>query len=77
MTGKPSKLMFELIQQEFRVDPARTVMFGDRLTTDVQFGLNGGTTTVLVLSGVETRETLAQSSIRPHYVMQSAAEFVH
>jgi phosphoglycolate/pyridoxal phosphate phosphatase family enzyme len=75
VTGKPSKLMFDLIKQEFHVDPARTVMFGDRLTTDVLFGLNSGTTTVLVLSGVETRETLAQSSIRPHFIMNSAGEF--
>lgn len=74
--GKPSVSLLDLIRQEFDVDPARTVMFGDRLTTDIQFGLNGGTTTVLVLSGVETRATLAESTIRPHYVMQSAGEFV-
>jgi 4-nitrophenyl phosphatase len=74
--GKPSVSLLDLIRQEFDVDPSRTVMFGDRLTTDVQFGLNGGTTTVLVLSGVETRETLAESTIRPHYVMKSAGEFV-
>jgi 4-nitrophenyl phosphatase len=32
-------------------DPKKTLMIGDRLDTDIQFGKNGGLDTLLVLSG--------------------------
>jgi ribonucleotide monophosphatase NagD (HAD superfamily) len=32
-------------------DPARTIMVGDNLDTDIAFGRNGGISTLLVMSG--------------------------
>uniref|UniRef100_A0A8C1ZD91 Pyridoxal (pyridoxine, vitamin B6) phosphatase n=1 Tax=Cyprinus carpio TaxID=7962 RepID=A0A8C1ZD91_CYPCA len=83
--GKPSRFMFECISSQFGLDPARSLMIGDRLETDVLFGSNCGLTTVLTLTGVSTlQEALAcrdsqepqQKHCAPDYVMESVADFL-
>ena len=49
VTGKPSPYMLELLQG---VEPSRTVIFGDRDDTDMQFGRNTGVAKVHVLTGI-------------------------
>ena len=55
-------------------------MIGDRLDTDIAFGKNGGTYssnsfqglhTLLVLTGVTTRQDLAHAQIQPDKVIES------
>lgn len=83
--GKPSRFMFECISSQFGLDPARSLMIGDRLETDVLFGSNCGLITVLTLTGVSTlEEALAyrdgqepqQKDCVPDYVMESVADFL-
>uniref|UniRef100_A0A672NUS5 Pyridoxal (pyridoxine, vitamin B6) phosphatase n=1 Tax=Sinocyclocheilus grahami TaxID=75366 RepID=A0A672NUS5_SINGR len=83
--GKPSRFMFDCIASQFGLDPARSLMIGDRLETDVLFGSNCGLTTVLTLTGVSTlQEALAfrdsqepqQKHCAPDYVMESVADFL-
>ncbi|XP_016422815.1 pyridoxal phosphate phosphatase-like [Sinocyclocheilus rhinocerous] len=83
--GKPSCFMFDCIASQFGLDPARSLMIGDRLETDVLFGSNCGLTTVLTLTGVSTlQEALAfrdsqepqQKHCAPDYVMESVADFL-
>ncbi|WVN86671.1 uncharacterized protein L203_101843 [Cryptococcus depauperatus CBS 7841] len=50
--GKPSKIMLDAVNAHHHIDPARTIMIGDNLYTDIEFGINSGIRTVLVLSGV-------------------------
>ncbi|XP_069775754.1 pyridoxal phosphate phosphatase isoform X2 [Narcine bancroftii] len=55
--GKPSRFMFDCINEMEAgtpLDPARTLMIGDRLDTDILFGANCGLRTVLTLTGVST-----------------------
>lgn len=53
--GKPFKYFFEIIRMQHPdIDPKRTVMIGDRLTTDMVFGRNNGLKTLFVQSGIGT-----------------------
>lgn len=55
--GKPSQAMMDAIEGKFQLDRARTCMVGDRLNTDIQFGIEGGLGgTLAVLTGVSKKE---------------------
>ena len=66
--GKPSQAMMEAIEGKFHLDRKKTCMVGDRLNTDIQFGIAGGLGgTLMVLTGVSTKEeiTTAGAAIVP------------
>ena len=46
-----------------------SVMFGDRLDTDIQFGINCGLTTVLTLTGITSETDAQKSSIKPDHII--------
>lgn len=51
--GKPSQAMMEAIKGKFQFDKNRACMIGDRLDTDIKFGIEGGLGgTLCVLTGV-------------------------
>lgn len=50
------------------------LMVGDRLATDVYMGHCASMDTALVLTGVTTREMLAESELKPTFVLESVAE---
>ena len=55
--GKPSQAMMDAIEGRFRLDRRRTCMVGDRLNTDIRFGIEGGLGgTLAVLTGVSKKE---------------------
>ena len=49
-------------------------MVGDRMDTDVIAGIETGLDTVLVLSGVSTRETCGQYPYRPKFILNGVGE---
>ncbi|XP_074082987.1 chronophin [Macrotis lagotis] len=82
VVGKPSTYMFECITEHFGVDPAHTLMVGDRLETDILFGHRCGLTTVLTLTGVSKLDqaqaylAAGQLDLVPHYYVDSIADLI-
>lgn len=57
--GKPGTYFFDIIRSQHpTIDPSRTIMIGDRLTTDMPFGHNNGMSTLFVQSGIGTKEEM-------------------
>lgn len=55
--GKPSQAMMDAIEGKFQFDRKKACMVGDRLNTDIQFGVEGGLGgTLCVLTGVSKKE---------------------
>lgn len=71
MLGKPSPTMVETALGRLDADPGSCLMVGDRLETDIRMGNEAGMTTVLVLSGVSDRSTLAGHEVEPDHVIDS------
>jgi len=59
--GKPTQILVDLLIQDHSLNPHRSLMVGDRLDTDVKFGLRGGMTSALVLTGCTDANTLIQT----------------
>ncbi|KAJ9121072.1 hypothetical protein QFC24_005053 [Naganishia onofrii] len=76
--GKPSHYMMDCILAAHDFDPARTIMVGDNLDTDILFGINSGIATLLVMTGVTDESLLSgenKSDIVPDYIVQSMGDF--
>ena len=74
--GKPNPLMMRTGLKLLHCHSAEAVMVGDRMDTDVISGLESGMSTVLVLSGVSTRETLNTYAYRPTIVLDGVGDIV-
>jgi NagD protein len=51
-----------------------TAMIGDRMDTDVVSGIEAGLETILVLTGVSTRESAELFPFRPSRILDSVAD---
>ncbi len=72
--GKPNPLMMRTGLRLLGCHSAEAVMIGDRMDTDVISGMESGMATVLVLSGVSTRETLNTYAYRPSIVLNGVGD---
>ena len=68
--GKPEPTLFQMALKRMSADAAHTAVLGDRLETDILGGINASLLTILVLSGVVTREELAGSEVQPDLVFE-------
>ncbi len=76
IVGKPSSITVEMILNTVKLEPTECLMIGDRLSTDIGMGKNGGLSTALVLTGVTKREDLKTAEIEPDYTLDSIEDLL-
>ena len=72
--GKPNPLMMRTALRTINAHSENSVMIGDRMDTDIIAGLESGLRTILVLTGVTTREQVERFPYRPTWIKESVAE---
>lgn len=76
--GKPQTYAFNKILEMTGTPPDQSVMVGDRLDTDIAVGNRAGAHTVLVLTGVTSREDAerAAGELRPERIIETLVELL-
>ena len=74
--GKPNPLMMRSALNAIDAHSETSAMVGDRMDTDVVSGLEAGMHTVLVLTGITTREEAERFPYRPSRIVDSVADLV-
>jgi 5'-nucleotidase len=74
--GKPNPLMIRSALNTLDAHSETTAIIGDRMDTDVIAGLEAGLETILVLTGVTTREDAERHPYRPARIVESVADLL-
>lgn len=72
--GKPNPLMMRTGLDMLGVHSKDAAIIGDRMDTDIIAGIESGLDTVLVLSGVSTRETVEFFPYRPRLILEGVGK---
>lgn len=73
--GKPEAIMLEEAMRMLGTTKEETIMIGDNYDTDILAGVNSGIDTLLVYSGVTTREHIKGKQKQPTYELNSLVEW--
>jgi NagD protein len=74
--GKPNPLMMREALRSIDAHSESTVMIGDRMDTDIVAGIEAGLQTILVLSGITTRQEVNRFPFLPSCIVDSVADLV-
>ncbi|KGX89632.1 hypothetical protein N781_07670 [Pontibacillus halophilus JSM 076056 = DSM 19796] len=74
--GKPESTIMELALDELGMRKEETLMVGDNYETDIKAGMNAGLDTLLVHTGVTSREDLIVKEIQPTFTVKNLSEWV-
>eukprot|EP01066_Platyproteum_vivax_P006208 Platyproteum_vivax@DN2016_c0_g1_i1.p2 len=77
--AKPSQFLMDLICKEHNLKQDETIFFGDNLLTDIKFANNGGTSSVLVETGVHLESDIKKDSAdqgTPEWVLSDIGQLV-
>ncbi|WP_409302511.1 TIGR01457 family HAD-type hydrolase [Peribacillus sp. SCS-155] len=73
--GKPESVIVEQALKVLGLPKEETIMVGDNYDTDIMAGINAGMDTLLVHTGVTTRELLEHYKERPTYAIDSLKDW--
>lgn len=78
VVGKPHTYSLQKLLDSTNVTPEQTIIVGDRLDTDILAGRRIGATTVLVLTGVTTKEQAeaAAEEMKPDIIVETLRELI-
>lgn len=74
--GKPNPLMMRSALNAIDAHSETTAMIGDRMDTDIVAGLEAGLHSILVLTGISSRESAERFPYRPSRIVDSVADLV-
>jgi 5'-nucleotidase len=74
--GKPNPLMMRTALNTINAHSESTAMIGDSMRTDIVSGLEAGLETILVLTGVTSREDVDRFTYRPTRILNSIADLI-
>ncbi len=74
--GKPNPLIMRHALKKLDVHRVEAAIVGDRMDTDIIAGIESEMDTVLVLTGVTTRETIRLFPYRPTYVLDGVGDII-
>ena len=72
--GKPNRFIVDIALERLGLKPHEVIMVGDNVETDVPAGTAAGLQTVLILTGISTREDAVRSRVKPHYIVENFEE---
>ncbi|WP_226035387.1 TIGR01457 family HAD-type hydrolase [Aquibacillus saliphilus] len=73
--GKPESIIVEQALEVLGTSKEETLMVGDNYHTDILAGINAGIDSLLVHTGVTTKEHLKDIKIKPTYSIETLAEW--
>lgn len=74
--GKPNPLMMRNALKKLECPREVTAIIGDRMDTDILAGIEAEIGTVLVLSGVSTRENIGRFAYQPDYILDGVGDVI-
>jgi 4-nitrophenyl phosphatase len=73
--GKPESIMIDQALKELGVSKEEAIMVGDNFHTDIKAGMNAGVDTLLIYTGVTSKEQVALESSKPTYEMNELSDW--
>ena len=74
--GKPNPLMMRNALKKINATREESIIIGDRMDTDIVAGIEADIDTVLVLSGITSREIIDHFPYRPKYILNGIIDMV-
>ena len=72
VVGKPSPVMMRSARKALGLETADTTIIGDTMATDIRGGVQMGYKTILVLTGMTSKDDLPRYAFKPDLVVESA-----